>query len=139
LFLLGIMLLVFLFLHLPKFSPQGLEFLLHLHLEDLIVLTPVAPINLEAQVILSLLVFKFLLEVNLKLGDHLKLGENLKLGVITQCTGNIPLDYNLNLGIFLSKEINNSPGGGGGNPQVNSFVLPNFGQPYRGSMNLTWG
>jgi hypothetical protein len=24
-------------------------------------------------------------------------------------------------------------------PQVNSFVPPNFGQPYLGSMNPTWG
>jgi hypothetical protein len=82
-FILGIILLVFVFLHLPRFSLGGLEFLLHLHLEDIIILVQVAPIKLEAQVILSLLVFKFLLEVNLKLGAHLKLGGNLKLGVIT--------------------------------------------------------
>jgi hypothetical protein len=96
------MLLVFLFLHLPKFSLGGLAFLLHLQLEDLIIMALVAPIKLEAQVILSLLVFKFLLEVN------------LKLEVITQYMGKISLDYNLNLGIFLSKEIKNRLGGGGG-------------------------
>jgi hypothetical protein len=58
----------------------GLTFLLHLHLEDLIILALVAPIKLEAQVILSLLVFKFLLEVNLKLGGNLKF---IKLEAIT--------------------------------------------------------
>jgi hypothetical protein len=62
----------FFFLHLLRFSLGGLEFLLHIHLEDLIVLDLVSPIKLEAQVILSLLVFKFLLEVNLKLGGNLK-------------------------------------------------------------------
>ena len=100
-FLLGIILLVVLFLHLLRFSPGSLTFLLHLHLEDLIVLALVAPIKLEAQVLMSLLVFKFLLE------DNLKLGGNPKLGVITQFTGNIYLDYKLNLGISLSKAINN--------------------------------
>jgi hypothetical protein len=99
------MLLVFLFLHLPRFSPGGLACHLHLHLKDLIVLAQVAPIKLEAQVIMSLLVFKLLMEVNLKLGG------NPKLGVITQCMGSIPLDYSLNLGIYLSKEINNYLGG----------------------------
>jgi hypothetical protein len=99
------MLLVVLFLQIPRFSPGGLKFILHLHLEDLIILGLVSPINLEVQVILSLLVFKFMLEVNLKLGG------NLKLEVITQCTSNIPMDYSLNLEIFLSKEINNNLGG----------------------------
>jgi hypothetical protein len=91
------MMLVILFIHLLRFSPGALKFLLHLHLEDLIILAQVAPIKLEEHVILSLLVFKFLLEVNLKLGG------NHKLGVITQCMGSIPQDYNLDLGIFLSK------------------------------------
>jgi hypothetical protein len=77
------MLLVILFLHLPRFSLGGLTFLLHLRLEDLIDLALVAPIKLEAPMILSLLVFRFLLEVNLKLGDNLKLGGNLKLEAIT--------------------------------------------------------
>jgi hypothetical protein len=93
-----------------------LEFLLDLHLEDLIILAQVDPIKLETQVILSLLVFKFLLEANLKFGSNLKFGGNLKLGgnpklgVITQCTGNISLDYNPNLVILLSKKINNNLG-----------------------------
>jgi hypothetical protein len=131
LFLLGIMLLVVLFLHLPRFSLGGLAFLLHLHLEDLIILAQVAPIKLEAQVILSLLVFKFLLEVNLKLGG------NPKLGVITQCMGSISLDYSLNLGIFLSKEINNCLGG---NLLKLILLYPLIlGKPYPGSMNPTWG
>jgi hypothetical protein len=51
------------------------------------------------------MVFNFPLEANLKLGD------NPKLGVTTQFTGNIRLDYKPNLGIFLSKEINNFLGG----------------------------
>jgi hypothetical protein len=105
------MLLVVVFLCLPRFSLGGLEFLLYLHLEDLIFLSPVAPIKLEEQFIMSLMVFKFLLKVNLKCGGHIKLGGNLKLGVITQCMGSIPLDYSLKLGIFLSKEINNNLGG----------------------------
>jgi hypothetical protein len=84
------------------------------------------------------------------MGDHLNLGgtsswgkpqvgENLKLEVIIQCMGNIPLDYNLNLGISLSKEINNILGGGGGGriPQFNFFVPPNSRKPYLGSMNPT--
>jgi hypothetical protein len=104
-FLLGIMLLVVLFLHLPRFSLGDLAVLLHIHLEDLLVLAQVAPIKLEAQVILSLLVFKFML------GSNLKLGGNPKLGVIIQCMDSIFLDYNLNLGIFLSKGINNHLGG----------------------------
>jgi hypothetical protein len=69
------MLLAVLFPHLPRFYPEGLSFL-H-HLEDVIIFHQVSPINLEAQIILSLLVFNFLLEVNLKLGG------NPKLGVIT--------------------------------------------------------
>jgi hypothetical protein len=135
LFLLGIMLLVVVFLHLPRFSLRGIEFLLHLHLEDLIILAPVAPIKLEAQVIMLLMVFKLLLEVNLKLGGNLNFGGNLKLEVITQCTSSIPMDYSLNLGIFLSKEINNSLGRK--NPQFNSFVPPNSKKPYLRSMNPT--
>ena len=79
-FLLGIMLLVILFLHLPKFSMGGLTFLLHLFLEDLIILALVYPIQLEALVILSLLVFRFLLEVNINSGGNLKLEGNFKLG-----------------------------------------------------------
>jgi hypothetical protein len=106
LFLLGIILLVVLFLHLHRFSlGGGLAFLLHLHLEDLIVMALVSPIKLEVQVSLSLLVLKFLLEVNLKLGG------NLKLEVIIKCMGKIFMNYNLNLGIFLSKVINNCAGG----------------------------
>jgi hypothetical protein len=103
LFHLGIMMLAILFPLLPKFYLEGLAFL-H-NPKDLIVLNQVAPIKLEAQVILLLLVFNFLLEVNRKFGD------NPKLGVIIQFTGNIHLDYKPNLGIFLSKAINNCPGG----------------------------
>jgi hypothetical protein len=105
LFHLGIMLLAVLFPHLPRFFPEGLVFFLHLHLEDLIVLVQVAAIKLEAQFIMSLLVFKFLLEANLKLGG------NPNLGVITQFMDSIYLDHKLNLRIFLSKEINNRLGG----------------------------
>jgi hypothetical protein len=43
--------------------------------------------------------------------------------------GIIHLDYKLNLGISLSKEINNS----------GSFLPSNSGQPYPGSVNPTWG
>jgi hypothetical protein len=46
----------------------GLTFLHHLFLEDLIVLDLVSPIKLEEPVILSLMVFRIMLEVNLKLG-----------------------------------------------------------------------
>jgi hypothetical protein len=46
-----------------------------------------------------------------QVGGQPQVGGNLKLGVITQCTGNIPLYYSLNLGIFLSKAINNRLGG----------------------------
>jgi hypothetical protein len=78
---------------------------------------------LEAPIILSLLVSRFLLEVNLKLGGNLNLGENLKLGDNLNLGVNLRLDsithfmdktylcYNLNLGIFLSKEIYNRLGG----------------------------
>jgi hypothetical protein len=58
-----------------------------------------------------------MLEVNLKLGGNLqlrgnfKLGSNLKLEAITQFMGKVYPDYNLNLGIFLSKGMNNRPGG----------------------------
>jgi hypothetical protein len=115
--------LVSLFLHLPSFSPGGLTFLLHLCLKDLIILALVAPIQLEAPVIMSLLVFRFLLEVNLKLGgnlylggnlrlgDNLNLGGNLKLEAITQFMDKIYVCYNLNLGIFLCKRVNNLLGG----------------------------
>jgi hypothetical protein len=92
------MLLVILFLHLPRFSLGGLTFLLHVCLEDLIVLALVATIQLEVPFILSPLVFIFLLEFN------------LKLGAITQFMGKIYLDYNINLGLFLSKGINNRLG-----------------------------
>jgi hypothetical protein len=98
LFLLGTVLLVVLFLHLPRFSPGGLEFLLHLLLEDLIVLTQVAPMKLESQVILLLLVFKFLLEVN------------LKLEAITQYMDKVSLDYNINLGFSFLRESTTSWG-----------------------------
>jgi hypothetical protein len=68
------------------------------------------------------MVFRFLLEVKLKLEDNLKLGGNLqlrgnfklggnlKLEAITQFMGKVYPDYNLNLGIFLSKGINNRLG-----------------------------
>jgi hypothetical protein len=125
------MLLVVSFLLLPKIYLEGLVF--HHHLEVLII----ALIILEAQVILLLLVFNFVLEVNLKVGDNLKLGDNPKLGVIIQFTGSIHLDYQPSLGIFLSKVINNFLGGG--NPQFNSFVPSNPGQPYLGTVNPTWG
>jgi hypothetical protein len=73
------MLLVILFLRLPKLSLGGLKFLLHLYLENLIILALVDPIQLEASIILLLMVFIFLLEANLKLGGKLNLGGNLKL------------------------------------------------------------
>jgi hypothetical protein len=88
-------------------------------LKDLVILSLVAPIQFEAPVILSLLVFRFLLEAGLKLGgnhnlggnirmgDNLNLGGNLQLEDITQFMGNVYPDYNLNLGIFLFKGINN--------------------------------
>jgi hypothetical protein len=122
------MLLVFLFLHLPRFSPEGLTFRLHLHLEDRIFLSLVAPIQLGAPFILLLLVFRFLSEVNLNLGgnlilgDSLNLGGNLRLGDSLNLGGNLNLEaitrsmdkvymcYNLNFGIFLSKGINNRLG-----------------------------
>jgi hypothetical protein len=72
LFFLGITLLLVLLLHLPKFSLEGLMFLLHIFLEDLAL---VAPIRLEAPIFLSLLVSKFLLEDNLRLGHNLNLGK----------------------------------------------------------------
>ena len=114
LFHLGIMLLAVLFLILLRVYPEGLVFL-H-HLEDLIFLDQVAPIFLEAQVILLLLVFNFLLEdthlgVHPKLGVNLKLGQNPKLQDIIQFTGNLCLDCKPKLGIFISKEINNILGG----------------------------
>jgi hypothetical protein len=46
-----------------------------------------------------------------QLGDNLNLGGNLKLEAITQFMDKIYLCYNLNLGIFLSKGINNRLGG----------------------------
>jgi hypothetical protein len=99
------MLLAVLFPHLPRFCLESLAFLFYLHLKDLIILAQVSPIKLEAQVILSLLLFKSLLEANLKLGY------NPKLGVRTQFMDSIYLDHKLNLGNFLSKEINNRLGG----------------------------
>jgi hypothetical protein len=109
--LLGIMLLVIFSLHLPRFSLGSLMFLLHCFLEDLIVLALVAPIRLLAPIFLSLLVLRFLLGGNLNLGDNLRLGGNLKVDPITQFMGKVYLCYNINLGIFLSKGINNCMGG----------------------------
>jgi hypothetical protein len=86
------MLLVILLLHLPRFFPEGRTFLLHVHLEDRIVLALVAPIHLEAPIIFSLLVFRFLLEVNLKLGENIKFGGNLKLGDNLNLGGNLKLE-----------------------------------------------
>jgi hypothetical protein len=94
-------------------------FLLHLFWEDLIILALMAPIQLDAPVILSLLVSRFLLEVNLKIGGNLNLGDNLRLGEslnlgsnlrlasITQFMDKTYMWYNLSLGIFLSKEMYN--------------------------------
>jgi hypothetical protein len=99
------------------FSSGEFTFLLHLFLEDLVILALVSPILLEAPTILFLLVFIFLLEGNLKLrgnlksGGNLKLGCNLKLEAITQFMGKVYPDYNLDLEIFLSKGLNNYLGG----------------------------
>jgi hypothetical protein len=112
-----------LFLYLPRFSPEGLTFPLHLCKEGLIILALVAPIQLEAPIFLSLMVSRFLLEVNLKLGGNLNLGDNLRLGYNLKLGGNLRLEsithfmdkmylcYKLNLGIFLSKEIHSRLGG----------------------------
>jgi hypothetical protein len=48
---------------------------------------------------------------NLILGDNLNLGGNLKLETLTHFMDKIYLCYNINLGIFLSKVINNCLGG----------------------------
>jgi hypothetical protein len=107
-------------LHLPRFSSEGFMFLLHLFLEDMAL---VAPIHLEAPVIHSLLVTRFLLEVNLKLGGNLNLGVKLKLGHNLNLWGNLRLesithymdrmhlDYNPTFGTFFPKEIHNHLGG----------------------------
>jgi hypothetical protein len=70
----------------------------------------VAPIQLEAPIILSLLVSRFLLEDNLILGHNLNLGGNFRLESITHFMDKMYLCYNLNLGTFLSKAIPNRLG-----------------------------
>jgi hypothetical protein len=79
----------------------------------------------------SLLVSRFLLEVNLKMGGNINLGDNLRLGDNLNLGGNLKLEsiiqfmdkkhlcYKLNLGIFLSKEIYNRLGGN----ILNSIIL----------------
>jgi hypothetical protein len=74
-------------------------FLLHLFLEDLAL---VAPICFEAPKFLSLMVSRFLSEVNLKLGGNLSLGDNLILGHNLNLGGNLNLGDNLRLGHNLN-------------------------------------
>ena len=112
----------------PKLHLKFLDFLfllditsllvlyLHLYLEDLALLSL---IQLEAPIIHSLLVTRFLWEINLTLGGNLNLGvnpksrHNLNLGVnlrlesITHCMDRMHLQHKIYLGTFLSKDIHN--------------------------------
>jgi hypothetical protein len=127
----------------------GLTFLLHLCLEDLIILALVAPIQLEAPVILSLLVFRFLIggqpQVGGKpqFGGQPQIGGQPQLGGKPQVGGHNPV-YGQSIHVLQSQPWNlpfqgNQQPSRGKHPQVNSFVPPNLGQPYPGSMNPTWG
>jgi hypothetical protein len=125
------MLLPVLFLHLPRSSPEGL---IHLFLGDLAL---VAPIQLEAPIIHSLLVTRFPLEGNLMLGGILYLEDNLKLDSITRYMDKNTSGSLAHLWNLLAQ--GNPQSSGGKQPQRNPFIPPHSGQPYPGSLGSTWG
>jgi hypothetical protein len=125
------MLLSVLFLHLPRSSLEGL---IHLFLGDLAL---VAPIQLEAPIIHSLLVTRFPLEGNLTVGGKPPLGGQPQVGLYNPLYGQNTSGSLAQLWNLLAQR--NPQSSGGKQPQVNSFVPPHSGQPYPGSLNPTWG
>jgi hypothetical protein len=76
-------------------------------------------------------------------GGQPQIGGQPQLGGKPQVGGHNPV-YGQNIPVLQSQPWNlpfqgNQQPSGGKHPQVNSFVPPNLGQPYPGSMNPTWG